>query len=117
MKIKPSIVTVTLASPDGDARLVFSRPKTKERLKFSADLELAKDKPMHEREQFTLDAILSRLISVEGLTYDDGTPITAEQVKGLELDDVTYNQIVVGYVAALSQDGASPEKNADASAS
>lgn len=111
MKISPT-VKVVLESPDGNAVFTFRKPRLNDHLKVD---DVPEGVSKEEKLRLALSRVFERLISVDGLFHEDGTPVTKDEIANLDLDPATIFAIVEGYNHAVN--GTKPdEKNGSASA-
>lgn len=92
-----STVKVVLESTDGNATLIFKRPRLNEQLKEEAPVE--DSGAARVRKQ--CENAFKNLVDVQGLEFDDGSPVTVETIKNLDLDYSTVVAILTGYHEAL----------------
>jgi len=108
MKLKKNI-TLKLQSEDGDAVFTFRTARLNELLEEQAQRE-KQELAGGEAVRRMFADVTKRLISVSGLEWDDGTPISINEVQELHLDVETMRAIVEGYYAATGFKAADPEK-------
>lgn len=106
MKIK-STFKVVLESEDGNAELIFRKPKINEFLERQVN-EGEKISPIQLKKLFT--STLGDLVDVKGLEHEDGRPVLPDEVKDLNLDIDTCLAIIAGYNAGLNKKSGDPEK-------
>lgn len=109
-RIKNTFV-VELKSPDGVALLEFKKPLTTKLLDSIASLKKASEDS--ERLSLELKDNMSGLVSVSGLENEDGSPVTVDQVKALELDFQTLRAINIGYNLAVFKTEADTDEKKD----
>ena len=124
MKIPSKTVTVVLASPEGDARLVFERLRYHRQARVLQGIEeVARDKDGKVTDlvgfgrayRLYRDECLSTCVSVENLQNPDGSPVTPEQVRALDLYQDTL-ELIFEALQAADRTGAAAEKNGDSGA-
>lgn len=97
---------VEVESEDGNAIFEFKKPKTNDILRLQESL---KDSQRDLRAYFYM--LKNDLVSVEGLFDSDGTAITPETIKNLDLDIDTINAIITAYsLVAFKRKDVSDEK-------
>lgn len=92
-KIKKTF-KVELVSPDGKAVLEFKRPLATRFLKEVDATKSSGEQLLAEWQQIAADCV-----SVEGMEYDDGTPVSADEIKSFSFDLKEIIGIVQAYNA------------------
>lgn len=100
MKIALKTVTVKLESPDGDAEIVMTEMPLNAQLKLQVDLETEQKSVASIKEMFEL--IMRQAVSVSGMFLEDGTPVTLDNLRSLELPANIVTAIHSAYFAALA---------------
>lgn len=125
MKIPSTIISVTLESPDGDATLKFERLKYPRLARCLAAMEAV---PKNEKGDVAdMNAfnrawrayraeLFATCVSVEGMQNPDGSNVTAEQVREMDLYPEVIGRIFEALQAAGDKSGAAAEKNAPSDA-
>lgn len=107
--------TVEIKDEDGNATLVFRRPKLNEAHEREVEIsKLPENSPEKARAQLAL--VLSELESATGITDTEGNPITVEELKDLGIDGTTLMAIIKARSHALFGN-VDPEKKDSTSAS
>lgn len=119
MKVTTKLVKVLLESPDGNAVITMKAMAYNVQLKVISDIEALKasaDAGIATLKDL-YGAVFAQIISVEGLEHEDGSPVTVEQIRNLELPQELIIAIHTGYFAALNPPEEKKTSSADESPS
>lgn len=106
-KNKP--ITITLESDSGNAILTLGSEKKNVAMKWEADIAAASNDA--EKYELVCQRVISRIISIEGYTHEDGSAVTPEDFKTGNVYESDRLAIVMGLITYFNSKSEAEEKN------